>query len=191
MRQTRILDALKVSLLKQQQHHSTHLSANPSHLHISYRGTAQKHNTLHTSTNPIIKPSAPPHHHNPSHPFTSTSRLTKKSNNKPPKPSDPASDPATSPPSTPSTSTDNPFDLSTLSAAITAAHAKLRDDLSKLRTGGKFNPDVVDALRVQLGGKGEKDGHNHTATVRLGDLAQVVPRGRVLEVMVGEREVSG
>jgi len=86
----------------------------------------------------------------------------------------------------------DPFDLSALSTAIASAHARLRDDLSKLRAGGRFNTDVVDALRVRLGGKAgvEKDGQTAATTVRLGDLAQVVPRGRVLEVVVGEREVS-
>ena len=45
---------------------------------------------------------------------------------------------------------------------------------------------------MRLGGKAgvEKDGQTAATTVRLGDLAQVVPRGRVLEVVVGEREVS-
>lgn len=55
-------------------------------------------------------------------------------------------------------------------------------ELSQLRAGGRFNPDLVEGLKVQLG---------HGATkhpVKLRDIAQVVPKGRLLSVMVGEAE---
>ena len=78
---------------------------------------------------------------------------------------------------------DDPYDFSELEAGIQRAIEKLKDDLSKLRPGGRFNPDIVEALRVQLT-KGSKE------TVRLGDLAQVVPRGgRTVVIMVGETDV--
>jgi len=56
----------------------------------------------------------------------------------------------------------------------------LKDDLSQLRQGGRFNPQVLENLRVQL-----KQG----GAVKLGDLAQVVPKGRIVQVVVGEQEV--
>jgi ribosome recycling factor len=61
---------------------------------------------------------------------------------------------------------------------------KLENDLSKLRTGGRFNPEVVENLRVSL----KKDSKK---TERLGDLAQVLPKGgRMLMILVGEKDVS-
>ena len=86
-----------------------------------------------------------------------------------------------SPPVTP---TDEAFDFSTLESGILKALEKLTHDLSQLRSGGRFNPDVVENLKVQLGKAGSKE------TVRLKDLAQVVPKGRLLNVIVGEKEVS-
>ena len=77
----------------------------------------------------------------------------------------------------------DPFDFSELEAGIQRALERLKDELSKLRAGGRFNPDIVEALRVSLT-KGSKE------TVRLGDLAQVVPRGgRTVVVLVGEKDV--
>jgi ribosome recycling factor len=55
----------------------------------------------------------------------------------------------------------------------------LTHHLSQLRAGGRFNPDHLDNLRVKAF-KGSND------TVRLGDIAQVVPKGRVVSVIVGE-----
>lgn len=59
---------------------------------------------------------------------------------------------------------------------------RLKNDLSKLRTGGRFNPEVIENLRVHL----VKDSK---ASERLGDLAQVLPKGgRSLMILVGEKE---
>lgn len=80
------------------------------------------------------------------------------------------------------TPTDEAFDFSTLESGILKALEKLTRDLSQLRSGGRFNPDVVENLKVQLGKAGSKE------TVRLKDLAQVVPKGRLLNVIVGEKE---
>ena len=60
---------------------------------------------------------------------------------------------------------------------------RLKEDLSKLRAGGRFNPDVLESLRVTAR-KGSSE------TFKLGDLAQVVPKGRIVQVIVGEQEVS-
>lgn len=65
---------------------------------------------------------------------------------------------------------------------------QLTHKLSQLRGGGRLNPDVVESLKVQLGSAG-RDGTGKE-TVKLGDIAQVVPRGRMLNVICGEAEVS-
>jgi ribosome recycling factor len=79
---------------------------------------------------------------------------------------------------------DDPYDFSTLEEGISKALDRLKNDLSKLRTGGRFNPEVLENLRVQL----IKDSK---ASERLGDLAQVLPKGgRSLMILVGEKEVS-
>ncbi|KAI5248376.1 ribosome recycling factor [Aureobasidium subglaciale] len=74
---------------------------------------------------------------------------------------------------------EDPFDFSVLESDISDAVEKLKNDLSQLRQGGRFNPQVLESLRVQL-----KQG----GPVKLGDLAQVVPKGRIVQVVVGEQE---
>ena len=86
-----------------------------------------------------------------------------------------------SPTSSPSASNDDPYDFSTLEADIAAAIERLKTELSKLRPGGRFNPEILEVLRVQP----EK---SSTQTVRLSDLAQVIPKGRTVQILVGERE---
>jgi ribosome recycling factor len=84
-----------------------------------------------------------------------------------------------------SSAVEDPYDFSTLEAGIQKTLTKLQDDLSKLRTGGRFNPELLESVRVQL----TKDSKQ---SVRLGDLAQVVPkRGKSVVVLVGEADVSG
>ncbi|KAI4611842.1 uncharacterized protein J4E87_010444 [Alternaria ethzedia] len=80
----------------------------------------------------------------------------------------------------PLTPTDEAYDVSGLEAQILKALEKLTHDLSQLRSGGKTNPEIVENLKVQLGTAGNKE------TVRLGDIAQVVPRGRMFNVICGE-----
>ncbi|KAF2678304.1 ribosome recycling factor [Lentithecium fluviatile CBS 122367] len=84
------------------------------------------------------------------------------------------------------TATDDVLDLSTVETEILKAIEKLSHTLSQLRSGGRLNPEVVEGLKVQLGTAG-KDGHGKES-VRLGDVAQVVPRGRMLQVICGEVE---
>ncbi|MCJ1302324.1 Heat shock protein ssb1, partial [Hypocenomyce scalaris] len=77
----------------------------------------------------------------------------------------------------------DPFDFSELESGIQKALERLKDELGKLRAGGRFNPEVVEALRVELRNGEAKE------TVRLRDLAQVLPRGgRTVVVLVGEGE---
>ncbi|KAF2874570.1 ribosome recycling factor domain-containing protein [Massariosphaeria phaeospora] len=84
------------------------------------------------------------------------------------------------------TSADEAFDVSGLEAQVLKAIEKLTHSLSQLRAGGRLNPDILEGLRVHLGNAG-KDGDGKE-TVKLGDIAQVVPRGRVLQVMCGEAD---
>lgn len=86
--------------------------------------------------------------------------------------------------STETAEVEDPFDFSTLNEGVSKAQEKLKDDLSKLRTGGRFNPEVLENLRVHLVKDDKK-------SERLGDLAQVLPKGgRSLMILVGEKEVS-
>lgn len=77
---------------------------------------------------------------------------------------------------------EDPYDLSSLENGIVAAVARLKDELSKLRMGGRFNTESLEDLRVSLG-KGGKE------IVRLGELAQVVPKGgRTVTILASEEE---
>lgn len=76
----------------------------------------------------------------------------------------------------------DPFDFSTLEADLANIIERLKNDLSKLRAGGRFNPEVVENLRVQP----EK---NSNQTVKVSDLAQTIPKGRTVQILVGEKDV--
>jgi multidrug efflux pump subunit AcrB len=77
---------------------------------------------------------------------------------------------------------EDPSDFTALEADIAAAVERLKDDLSKLRAGGRFNPELLENLRVQ-------PDKNSGSKVRLSDVAQVVPKGRTVQVLVGEKDV--
>ncbi|KAJ5246960.1 hypothetical protein N7468_001943 [Penicillium chermesinum] len=86
------------------------------------------------------------------------------------------------PPLTSSDASEDPYHLSQLEIGIKTALARLKDDLSNLRAGGRFNTASLEGLKVQLG----KDAHD---SIRLRDLAQVVPKGgRVVAILVAEEE---
>jgi hypothetical protein len=120
---------------------------------------------------------APP----PARPFSATSINCKK---KPkPEPTEPIINSKDDSKDVPEKDANDPYDFSELEGSIQKALDRLRNTLAKLRGGGRFNPEVLEALRVTLG-KGSKE------TVKLGDLAQVVPRGgRTIAVMVGDASV--
>ncbi len=80
------------------------------------------------------------------------------------------------------TGTEDPSDFTALESDIAAAIEQLRDDLSKLRAGGRFNTEVLEDLRVQ-------PDKNSKQWVRLSDLAQVIPKGRTVQILVGEKDV--
>lgn len=77
----------------------------------------------------------------------------------------------------------DPLDVTELKSNVDKVIEQLKVDLSKLRGGGRFDYAVVEQLRVQLQ-KGSKE------TVKLGTLAQIVPKSRFLNVVVGEPEVE-
>lgn len=75
----------------------------------------------------------------------------------------------------------DPLDFSAFEAAIERILESLKVELAKLRHTGR-SPEVIEGLRVKLV-KGSKD------SVALGEIAQVIPRGRLLLVAVGEKDV--
>jgi ribosome recycling factor len=75
---------------------------------------------------------------------------------------------------------EDPHDFSALEESITLAQSRLKDDLSKLRSGGRFNPELIESLRVSL------DKTNPTTTTRLSDICQVLARGRTLQLLAGD-----
>lgn len=92
--------------------------------------------------------------------------------------------PTSDPVSNSITASEDPFDQSQLQSGIAAAISRLKDDLSKLRAGGRFNTASLEGLKVQL----SKDAQD---SVKLGDLAQVVPKGgRMVTILAAEEEVS-
>jgi len=77
----------------------------------------------------------------------------------------------------------DPFDFTTFQSEIDTGIENLKNDLSKLRAGGRFNPEVLETIRVQ-----PDKGSNETA--KLNDLAQFVPKGRTVQILVGEKDVG-
>jgi len=100
-----------------------------------------------------------------------------------------------------SAGSDDAHDFSGFQHEIDKATDYLKSELSKLRAGG-LDLEAIEALRVNLGtsdrakgGGSKKDGprsggKGKSDTVKLGDVAQVVPRGRIVVIMVGEKEVK-
>ncbi|EMC95201.1 hypothetical protein BAUCODRAFT_123670 [Baudoinia panamericana UAMH 10762] len=76
---------------------------------------------------------------------------------------------------------DDPFNFSMLEADVAATIERLKNDLSKLRAGGRFNPEVLENLRVQPDKSSQQ-------TVKLSDLSQVIPKGRTVQIVVGEKD---
>lgn len=78
---------------------------------------------------------------------------------------------------------EDPSDFTSLESEIAATIEQLRNDLSKLRAGGRFNPEVLENLRVQ-------PDKTNKQTVKLSDLAQVIPKGRTVQILCGEKDVN-
>lgn len=77
----------------------------------------------------------------------------------------------------------DPLDLTKYENEIMEIQQQLREDLSKIRPGG-VSAEQVEETRVHLGkGAGRRE------AVNVGDLSQVVARGREIVILVGEKEV--
>ncbi|KAF4312578.1 hypothetical protein GTA08_BOTSDO11799 [Botryosphaeria dothidea] len=85
-----------------------------------------------------------------------------------------------------STPTDDAFDLSTMESQILKAIERLSHDLAELRSGGRLSPEGIEKLKVTLKTTGSAQGPKETH--RVGDLAQVIPKGRVVSVVAGDEE---
>lgn len=77
---------------------------------------------------------------------------------------------------------DDAFDFSELESKIMKAMEQLTHDLSQLRSGGRFNPNRLEELKVELGKDGEK------RIERLKNLAQVIVKGRNVQIQVHDEE---
>ena len=92
-----------------------------------------------------------------------------------------------------------PGDFSALENEIRTIRDGLREELKKIKAGG-LDIEALENLTVTLkhgsGGGGSKSGKGSKPKgtggeeTKLGDIAQVVPRGRVVVIMVGEKDVS-
>lgn len=125
---------------------------------------------VHWSRNPLTQ--VPPLRH------FSLSPLLKKKKDKGNTAGDTKIDPATS------KALQDPFDLAQLQIGISDALSRFKHDLSQLRAGGRLNTETIESLRVTIT-KGGKE------TARLGDLAQVMPKGgRAMTILVLDEDVS-
>ncbi|KAI1408957.1 ribosome recycling factor [Hypoxylon sp. FL1857] len=82
----------------------------------------------------------------------------------------------------PTPNPEEPLDFADVKSRNKRHDEHFREALKKLKTGGRFNPDIVGALRVQ---PDRKSG----ATYPLKEVAQIVPRGgRTISILVHEEE---
>lgn len=91
-------------------------------------------------------------------------------------------------------------DLTDYKNAIAKTHESLKIDVKKMGPGGLGRDlEGLEALKVQVAnpeklgqeqGQGQGRAATTTTTTRLGDLAQVVPRGgKTVAVLVGDKDV--
>ena len=114
----------------------------------------------------------------PLRPFTSSPSLSRK---KKKEIAEEEEDPANAIP--PEEVVNEALDFTELEAGYAKNIERLKDELSKLRPGGRLDTEVIEHLRVSLKGA--------SGTTRLGDLATVVPKGgRAISVIVAEEEVG-
>lgn len=85
---------------------------------------------------------------------------------------------------------DDAFDFSTFEAAIAKTIEKLQRDLGALRTGGRLSVNTIEGLKVPITRVGDrKVNEAKKEMIMLSDLCQIVPRGRGIVILVGDREV--
>lgn len=88
----------------------------------------------------------------------------------------------------------DPYDHSTLQSGITKALTRLQDALTKTKDAGRITPEILESLPVELTTKdntspapGSTPPKSTKQTLRLGDLASVVPKGgRLLQIYAAE-----
>lgn len=178
-----LLHATRKHILTSAIHTSKCLSRTSLIINRSQLSSAIKYATS-TNQNTFRLPlqTSPPFTHIQQHGFTTTaSRNKKKDKNK--RNDDAESSSSTAAAAAAGSDTADPFDFSQLQSGVSDALARLKDDLQKLRTGGRLNPETIEQLRVNLV-KGKNE------TVRLSEVAQVVPKGgRSVAIIVGEEDV--
>ncbi|OTB04495.1 hypothetical protein M426DRAFT_11646 [Hypoxylon sp. CI-4A] len=91
-------------------------------------------------------------------------------------------DSSSSGPKHPQPNPEEPLDFADVESRLRRHDEHFRELLKKLKTGGRFNPDVVGSLRVVPDRKRRPD-----ASYPLRDVAQVIPRGgRTISVLAHE-----
>ncbi|KAL8918005.1 MAG: hypothetical protein Q9208_007603 [Pyrenodesmia sp. 3 TL-2023] len=141
----------------------------------------------HTPMIPLL-PSSVSHSNHPQHPhrtFTTTPQPLSKHGGKKASKNTVAHNAA----KTADDAADNPTDFSALEAQIAQIITGLREEIRRIKPGG-VDVQAVEDVRVTLkkGGSADKGAKGGKDVVRIGELAQVVPRGRVLVLLVGEKE---
>ena len=100
-------------------------------------------------------------------------------------------------------SNDDAHDFSDFKTEIDKAVNYLKSELSKLKAGG-LDLEAIEALKVNFGtskgdagtgskdvkGRGKDSGKARGEVVSVGDIAQIAPKGRVVIVMAGEKDVG-
>ncbi|KAK9777462.1 putative Ribosome recycling factor domain-containing protein [Seiridium cardinale] len=82
----------------------------------------------------------------------------------------------------PTPNPEEPLDFADVQSRLAKASESPLETLKKLKTGGRFNPDLIGAVRVQ---PDKQDG----ASYPLRELAQVVPKGgRTISILVHEAD---
>jgi ribosome recycling factor len=113
--------------------------------------------------------------------FSTTTVLLKKSNKGKSAPPSPPVDSSSR-----AVDENDAFDFSTLQSKILKATEQFTHQLSQLRAGGRFNPEQLEDLKVQVKEKGEG---GKIASIKLKDLAQVVAKGRNVNIVCHEEDV--
>ncbi|KAI9806958.1 MAG: hypothetical protein M1833_002616 [Piccolia ochrophora] len=83
---------------------------------------------------------------------------------------------------TKSPSLDAQFEPTALKTAIELAQNDLHQKLSDIHPSGRLEPSTFENLRVKI-----DTGKSKNVTAPLSDVAQVIPRGRILSIIVGDK----
>ncbi|KAI0178812.1 ribosome recycling factor, partial [Hypoxylon sp. FL1284] len=82
---------------------------------------------------------------------------------------------------------EEPLDFADVASRLSRHDEHFRDALKKLRSGGRFNPDVIGALRVADPEQRKTGAATAGVTYPLREVAQIVPRGgRTVSILANE-----